>query len=158
MAQLSYPYMTTGKTIALTRQTFVGQVMSLLFKMLSKLVIAFLPKSKRLNFMAAVINCNDFGAQENKVCHCFLCFPVYLPWVMGPDVMIFVFWMLSLKLALSLSFFTFSKWLFSSFSILAIRVVSSANLRLLTFLLAMIHISVWQKPLQYCEVISLQLK
>ena len=46
--QLSYPYMTTGKTIALTRRTFVGKVMSLLFNMLSKLVITFLPKSKRL--------------------------------------------------------------------------------------------------------------
>ena len=46
--QLSYPYMTTGKTIALTRQTFVGKVMSLLFNMLSRLVITFLPRSKRL--------------------------------------------------------------------------------------------------------------
>ena len=46
--QLSHPYMTTGKTIALTRQTFVGKVMSLLFKMLSRLVITFLPRSKRL--------------------------------------------------------------------------------------------------------------
>ena len=48
IVQLSHPYMTTGKTIALTRQTFVGKVMSLLFNMLSGLVIAFLPKSKRL--------------------------------------------------------------------------------------------------------------
>ena len=48
MAQLSHPYMTTGKTIALTRRTFVGKVMSLLFNMLSRLVIAFLPRSKRL--------------------------------------------------------------------------------------------------------------
>jgi len=46
--QLSHPYMTTGKTIALTRQTFVGKVMSLLFNMLSRLVITFLPRSKRL--------------------------------------------------------------------------------------------------------------
>ena len=49
-----YPYMTTGKTIALTRRTFVGKVMSLLFNMLSRLVITFLPRSKCLNFMAAV--------------------------------------------------------------------------------------------------------
>ena len=48
MVQLSHPYMTTGKTVALTRQTFVGKVMSLLFNMLSRLVIAFLPKSKYL--------------------------------------------------------------------------------------------------------------
>ena len=60
--------MTTGKTIALTRQTFVGKVMPLLFKMLSRLVIAFLPRSKRLfNFMAAVTICSDFGAQETNV-------------------------------------------------------------------------------------------
>ena len=48
MAELSHPYMTTGKTIALTRQTFVGKVMSLLFNMLSRLVITFLPRSKHL--------------------------------------------------------------------------------------------------------------
>ena len=51
IVQLSHPYMTTGKTIALTRQTFVGKVMSLLFNMLSRFVIAFLPRSKCLNFM-----------------------------------------------------------------------------------------------------------
>ena len=65
--QISHPYMTTGKTIALTRQTFVGKVMSLLFNMLSRLVITFLPRSKCLNLMAAVTICSDFGAQKNKV-------------------------------------------------------------------------------------------
>ena len=60
--QLSHPYMATGKTIALTRRTFVGKVMSLLVNMLSRLVITFLPGSKSLNFMAAIINCSDFGA------------------------------------------------------------------------------------------------
>ena len=65
--QLSHPYMTTGKTIALTRRTFVGKVMPLLFNMLSRLVITFLPRSKRLNFMAAVTICSDFGAPQNKV-------------------------------------------------------------------------------------------
>ena len=69
MVQLSHPYITAGKTIALTRGTFVGKVMSLLFNMLSRLVITFLPTS--FNFMAAVTICSDFGAQENKVCHCF---------------------------------------------------------------------------------------
>ena len=54
--------MTTGKTIALTRWTFVDTVMSLLFNMLSRLVITFLPRSKRLNFMAAITICIDFGA------------------------------------------------------------------------------------------------
>ena len=65
--QLSHSYMTTGKTIALTGWTFVGKVMSLLFNMLSRLVITFLPRSKHLNFMAAVTICSDFGAQKNKV-------------------------------------------------------------------------------------------
>ena len=77
---LSHSYMTTGKTIALTRRTFVGKVISLLFNMLSRLVIAFLPRSKCLDFTAAVTICSDFGAQENKVSHCFHCFPIYLPW------------------------------------------------------------------------------
>ena len=66
MVQLSHPYMTTGKTIALTRWTFVSKVMSLLFNMLSRMVIAFLPRNKCLNFMAAVTIYSDFGAQENK--------------------------------------------------------------------------------------------
>ena len=65
--QLSHPYMTTGKTMALTRRTLVSKVMSLLFNMLPRLVITFLPRSKRLNFMAAVTICSDFGAQKNKV-------------------------------------------------------------------------------------------
>ena len=76
IVQLSHPYMITGKTIALARWTFVGKVMSLLFNMLSRLAIAFLPRSKPLNFMAAITICSDFGAQENKVSHCF---PFYLP-------------------------------------------------------------------------------
>ena len=75
IVQLSHPYMTTGKTIALTRWTFVNKVMSLLFNMLSRLVMAFLPRSQCLNFMAAVTICSDFGAQKNKVSHCF---PIYL--------------------------------------------------------------------------------
>ena len=64
IVQLSHPYMTTGKTIALTRRSFVGKVMSMLFNMLSRLVITFLPRSKRLYFMAAVTICSDFGAQN----------------------------------------------------------------------------------------------
>ena len=62
--QLSHPYMTTGKTIALTRRTIVGKVMSLLFNMLSRLVIISLPRSKCLNFMAAITICSDFGARS----------------------------------------------------------------------------------------------
>ena len=80
IVQISCPYMTTGKTIALTRQTFVGKVMSLLFNMLSRLVITFLPRRKcllisLLQSPSAVI----FGAQKNKVSHCSHCFPINLP-------------------------------------------------------------------------------
>ena len=80
MLQLSHPYMTTGKIIALTRQTFVGKVMSLLFNMLSRLVIVFLPRSKRLliSWLQSPSSW-DFGAQENKVSHCFHGYPIYLP-------------------------------------------------------------------------------
>ena len=80
--QLSHPYMTTGKTIALTRQTFVGKVTSLLLNMLSRLVITFLPRSKRLLISwlqspSAVI----LGSKKiNKVSHCF---PFYFPWSDG---------------------------------------------------------------------------
>ena len=84
MVQISYPYMTTGETIALTRWTFVGKVMSLLFNMLSRLVITFLLRSKwSFNFMAAVTICSDSGAPQNKVWHCFHCFPIYFPWSDG---------------------------------------------------------------------------
>ena len=84
LVQLSHPYMTNGKNIALTRWTFLGKVMSLLFNMLCRLVITFLPRTKCLfNFMAAVTICSDFGAPENKVSHCFHCFPIYLPWSDG---------------------------------------------------------------------------
>ena len=80
MVQLSHPYMTTGKIIALTRWTFVGKVMSLLFNMLSRLVIALSFKEQAsFDIMAAVNICSDFGAPQNKVCHCFWCFPIYLP-------------------------------------------------------------------------------
>ena len=77
--QLLYPYMTTGKSIVLTRWAFVGKVMSLLFNMLSRLVIAFLPRSKCLLISWLLTICSDFGAPKNKVCHCFHCFPIYLP-------------------------------------------------------------------------------
>ena len=82
--QLLHPYMTTGKMIALTRRTFVGKVIYLLFNMLSRFVITFLPRSKRLLFMAAVTICSDFEAQKNKVCPYCHRFPIYLPWSDGP--------------------------------------------------------------------------
>ena len=79
----------TGNPIALTIRTFVGKVMSLLLNTLSRFVIAFLPRSKRLLIMAVVTICNDFVAQENKLCHCFHFFPHLF--AMGPDAMILVF-------------------------------------------------------------------
>ena len=76
VVQVSHPYMTTGKPIALTRPTFVGKVMSQFFNTLSRFIIAFLPRSESFKFVAAVTICSDFGAQENKVSHCF---SIYLP-------------------------------------------------------------------------------
>ena len=76
--------------------------------------------------MAAVTTYSDFGAQENKVCHCFHHFPIYLPWSDGTGCHDLHFLMLSFKLAFSLSSFTFIKKLFSSSSLSSIRVVSFA--------------------------------
>ena len=88
--------------------------------------------------MAAVTICSDFGAPQNKVWCYFYCFPIYFPEVMGPDAMIFIFWMLNFKPTFSLSSFTFIKRPFSSASLSAIRVVSSAYLSLLVFLPAIL--------------------
>ena len=136
---LSHPYITTGKTIALTRWTFFGKVMSLFFNMLSRLVITFLLRSKYLLISwlqspSAVIlepqkiKSDTVSTVSPSICH----------EVMGPDAMIFVFWMLSFKPTFSLPSFTFIKRLFSSSSLSAIRVVSSAYLRLLIFLPAIL--------------------
>ena len=80
MVQLSHLYMTTGKAIALTIRIFVSKVMSLLFNMLPS---SSFKEQASFNFMIAVTICGDFGAQENKICHCFCCFPIYLPWSDG---------------------------------------------------------------------------
>ena len=92
IVQLSHPYMTTGKAIALTRQTFVGKVMSLLFNMLSRLVITFLPRSKRLLISwlqspSAVI-LEPKKTKSDTVC---TVYPSVSHEVMGPDAMILVF-------------------------------------------------------------------
>ena len=84
IVQLSHPYTTTGKTIALTRWTFVDKVISLFINMLSRLVITFLPRSKCLliswlQLPSAVI----LEPKKNKASHCFHCFPIYLPWSDG---------------------------------------------------------------------------
>ena len=138
IVQLSHQYMTTGKNIALTRQNFVGKVISLLFNMLSRLVMTFLPRGKCLLISwlqspSSVIlepknvNSVTLSTVSPAICH----------EVMGPDAMILVFWILALKPTFSLSSFTFIKRLFSS-SLSAIRVVSSAYLRLLIFLLTIL--------------------
>ena len=115
MVQLSHPYMTTGKTIALTIWTFVSKVISLLFNMLSRFVIAFLPRSKGLLISwlqspsGVILEPKKIKSDtvSTSICH----------EVMGPNGMILVFWMLSFKPAISLSSFTFIKRLFSSSSL-----------------------------------------
>ena len=130
--------MTTGKTIALISWTFVGKVPSLLFNMLFRLVITFLPRNKYLLIswlqpQTAVIveppkiKSATVSTVSPSICH----------EAMGPDAMILVFWMLSFKPTFSLSSFPFIKRLFSC-SFLAIRVVSSAYLSLLIFLPAIL--------------------
>ena len=81
IVQLSHLYMTTGKTIALTRRTLVGQVMSLLLNRLSRLVTAFLPRSKHLliSWLQSPSAMILEGPPPKKVSHCFHCFPIYLP-------------------------------------------------------------------------------
>ena len=83
IVQLSHPYMTTGKTIALTRQAFVDKVMPLLFNMLSMLVITFIPRSKRLLISWLQSPFVVIWAPQNKVWYCFHCFPIYFPWSDG---------------------------------------------------------------------------
>ena len=131
--------MTTGKTIPLTRWTFVGKVMSLLFNMLSRLVIAFLPRSKCLLISwlqspsAVILEPRKIKSVTVSIVSPYLCHEV-----MGLDAMILVFWMLSFKPAFSFSSFTFIKRIFSSSLLSAIRVVSSAYLRWFLFLLAIL--------------------
>ena len=123
MVQLSHPYMTTGKTIALTTWTFVGKIMSLLFNMLSILVIS--KEKASFHFMAAVTIRSDFGVRENKVCHCFYFSSFYLLWRDGTSCHDLSFLNVEFKPAFSLSSFTLIKRLFSSSSFSAIRVVSA---------------------------------
>ena len=137
IVQLSHLYMTTGKTILLTRWTFIGKVMSLLFIMLSTLAITFLPRSKP--FLISWLQSPSPVILEPKkvVCHCFHCSPSICHEVTGLDAMIFVFLMLNFRPSFSLASFIFIKRLFSSSLLSGIRVVSSVYLRLLIFLPAM---------------------
>ena len=118
---LSHPYMTTGKTIALTRRTFVGKVMSLLFNMLSRLVVTFLTMSKHL--LSSWLQSPSVVILESKKIKSdtvSTVSPSISHDVMGSDAMILVFWMLSFMPNFSLSSFTFIKRLFSSSSLSAI--------------------------------------
>ena len=135
MVQLSHPYITIGKAIAFTRQTFIGRVMFLL----SRLVMSFLPRSKRLLISwlqspSAVIleppKIKSFTVSivSPSICH----------EVMGPDAMISVFWMLSFKPPFSLSSFTFIKRLFSSSSLFCHKGGVIWGSELLIFLLAIL--------------------
>ena len=134
IVQLSHPYTTTGKTIALIIRTFVGKVMSLLFNMLYRLVITFLSRSKHLliswlQSLSAVI------LEPPKIKSLTVCTvsPSVCHEAIWLGAMILLFWMLSFKSTFSLFSFTFIKRLFSSSLLSAIRVVSSAYLRLLIF-------------------------
>ena len=131
--------MTTGKTTALTGQIFDGKVMSLLFNMLSRLVIPFLPRSKHLlvswlqSPYAVILEPPKIKSVTVSTVSASICYEV-----MGLDAMILVFWMLSFNPTTSFSCSTFIKRLLSSSLLSAIRVVSSAYLRLLIFLLAIL--------------------
>ena len=144
MVQLSHSYLTTGKTIALTLWTFDSKMMSLLFNMLSRFVIAFLPKNEHL--LISWLQSPSTGILEpTKIKSVTLSTfaPSSRREMMGPDAMILVFGflfflMLSFKPAVSLSSFTLIKRLFSSPSLSNFRIISSAYLRWLIFLLAVL--------------------
>ena len=129
--------MTTGKDIALTIQIFVSKVMSLLFNMLSRFVIGFLPRSKHL-LISWLQSPSTVILEPKKIKSATVCTfsPSICHEVMGPHTMRLVFLMLSFKPAFPLSSFILIKRLFSSSSLSAMTVVISAYLRLLIFLLA----------------------
>ena len=138
--QLSHTYMTTGKIIALTRRMFVGKVMSLLYNILSRLVIAFLPRNKCLliSWLQQSPSAVILEHKKLKSVTVSIILPSVCYEVIGLDTMILVFWILSFKPTFSLPCFTFIKRLFSSSSLSAIRVVSPAYLRFLIFLPAIL--------------------
>ena len=122
MVQLAHLYMTTGKNISLTRWSFVGTVMFLLFNTLSGSVIAFLPRSKHLLISwlqspsIVILEPKRIKSVNVSIFPPFICHEM-----LGLDAMILVFWMLSVKLVFSLSSFTFIKMLFSSSLICTLR-------------------------------------
>ena len=135
MVHLSLLYMIPGKTTALTGWTFVGKVMYLLFNMLSRLVIAFLPRSRHL-LISWLLSPSGHFLEPKKIKSVTVSIVSPSIWheMMGLDAMILVFWMLSFKPAFSSSSFTFIKRLLSSLLLFVIKVASSPYLRLLIFL------------------------
>ena len=136
---------------------FVGKVMSLLLSMLSVLVIPFLPRIKHFS-ISLLQSQSTVILEPNKIKSDTVstCYPIYFPWSDGTNTMILVFWMLSFKPTFSLSSFTFIKRLFSSSSLSAVRVVSSAYLRLLIFLPAKLVAFYFLKSL-FCSYLLLVL-
>ena len=155
MVQHSHPYKTAGKTIALAGQTCVGKVMSLLFNMFPRFIIAFLSRSKSLlvswlqSPSAVILEPKKIKSVTVSIVSPSLCHEV-----MGLDAIILVFWMLSFKSTFSLSSFTFINRLFSSSSLSAIRVVSSAYLRLLIFLPAILIPAYASSSPEFCMMYS----
>ena len=139
IVQLSHPYMTTGQTIALTRWTFVGKVMSLLFNMLFRLVITFLPSTQCLliswlqSHSAVILEPKNIKSDTVSTVS-----PSIFHEVMGLDAVIFSFLNVEFKPTFPLSSSTFIKRHFSSSSLSAIRMVSTVYLRLLIFIPAIL--------------------
>ena len=149
--------MTIGKTIALTRRTFVGKVMSLFFNMLSRFVIVFFQGASSFWFHGCSHHLQWFWSPKKiKSVIVSIVSPSICHEVMGLDAIILVFWMLSFKPTFSLSSFTFTfiKRLFSSSSLSAVSVVSSAYLRLLIFLLALLIPACVSSNLAFCIMCS----
>ena len=137
--QLEPPGNPVGKTIAFTIWTFVYKVMSLLFNTVSRLVITFLPRNKHL-LISLQYYSHLFWSPRKEYVTAHIFSPSICYEVRGLDTMILVFWMLSFKPVFLLSSFTIIKRLFSSSSVLAIKV---AHLRLLIFLLGNLDSSLW---------------
>ena len=149
MVQLSHPYMTTWKPIVLTLWTVVDKAISQLFNMLSRFVIAFLSRSKWLliSWLQSPSTVILEPPPIKSVTVSTVSPSIYQEEI-GPGAMTLVFWMLNFKPAFSFSSFTLIKRLFSSSSLSVIRVVSSAYLRLLIFLPAIL-IPVWASAAQH---------
>ena len=151
MFQWSYPDITNGKTIALTRRIFVGKVVSLLFNTLSRFFLVILPSNKCLlvswlqSLSAVILEPKEIKSATASNVSLSICLEM-----MRSDDMILVFRMLSFMTVFSLSFFTLIKRLFSSSYLSAICVVSSVYLRLLIFLLAILIRLCASSSLTFC--------